>query len=812
MIKRILLLLLIPTLLFGQINNWRDKTINQLSGMVSGTTDIGSKSYWETKAYNQIHDIIARLDTIRYATDFTNIDNAVSSLVNGGPLVCPAKTYNINASSLTIPSNVELIMEKGAILNGTTAKTVTINGQLRAGIYQIFGSNVTVTLDTGVVDVVYPEWWGLSSDSTDEDAFNAMWEALPEGRKGVVRLTGDYYFSDTWRLTQDSSNDSVGTTACHIVGYGSCIWSEADTTIYIELGYLAQSELIHKIEGVRIKGDGNEGGQDDRDVGTNIGIYIRDSGSVTVYNCALRNLGIGIQVSHRGPGWQAPFCDALRILYNEIVCVESGIVFSQDDTDNPSAYINFDQSIIEGNRIYADSDDSTDACIKLGDYTLHSRCHFTKNTLWAYNQASVYYLGGAIGGSTIEVWTEGESKSIFYCSPTWYEPSVTDATDDWTPYNVTITHNSGTDSVDVLNLSNFRFIYKKTVLSEGFGGYAFRDWTHNIPPTQLKTVSVTGGFAQNADIMANFQNISDTDTLITDISGNWRSLSLVGCTVSSVTATNWTTLSFDGTNDAVTTPSFTMDGNKMIITGFIPDSAYDATTSERLWKYYLNDSNVVFLDFCNGSGAVLATIYADNGVSTDSVSTTPRFVFNANEPLAIAVVIDTVNDEFNVWVNGSQVAENDYIGNLSSSSLLGNFTFGSEWGGVSGLGAFDIGFFAVFPYIDNQQIKDISKGILNVLNGNNYGEEHFETKGTDIASASTIKLTGGNFFDITGTTGIDSINTSSPQKIGAVIYLKFDDIVTVSNGKNLKLGSDFVSVADTVLTVIRDGNNFHRVR
>jgi len=60
MIKRILLFILIPTLLFAQIADWKGKTVNQLSGMVSGTTDIGSKSYWETKAYNQIHDIINR--------------------------------------------------------------------------------------------------------------------------------------------------------------------------------------------------------------------------------------------------------------------------------------------------------------------------------------------------------------------------------------------------------------------------------------------------------------------------------------------------------------------------------------------------------------------------------------------------------------------------------------------------------------------------------------------------------------------------------------------------------------------------------
>jgi len=117
MIKRILLFTLIPTLLFSQISNWTGKTINQLSGMVSGTTDIGSKNYWEKRAYNQIHDIVNRLDLVLYASDYTSITNAFTGLSDssGGKLFIPKKTY-LSTGDLTIHNNSVIEGEGGGSL------------------------------------------------------------------------------------------------------------------------------------------------------------------------------------------------------------------------------------------------------------------------------------------------------------------------------------------------------------------------------------------------------------------------------------------------------------------------------------------------------------------------------------------------------------------------------------------------------------------------------------------------------------------------------------------------------------------------
>jgi len=52
------------------------------------------------------------------------------------------------------------------------------------------------------------------------------------------------------------------------------------------------------------------------------------------------------------------------------------------------------------------------------------------------------------------------------------------------------------------------------------------------------------------------------------------------------------------------------------------------------------------------------------------------------------------------------------------------------------------------------------------------------SKGSDIASASTLTLGDGNYFDITGTTTITAINN---KKIGFCVKLHFDSSLTLQH-------------------------------
>lgn len=71
-----------------------------------------------------------------------------------------ALTYSITAN-LSVPANISLRLEKGAILSIATGVTVSIYGYLDAGLYQIFSCSGTgaVAFAPGSQVEVYPEWW-----------------------------------------------------------------------------------------------------------------------------------------------------------------------------------------------------------------------------------------------------------------------------------------------------------------------------------------------------------------------------------------------------------------------------------------------------------------------------------------------------------------------------------------------------------------------------------------------------------------------------------------------------------------------------
>ena len=86
---------------------------------------------------------------------------------------------------------------------------------------------------------------------------------------------------------------------------------------------------------------------------------------------------------------------------------------------------------------------------------------------------------------------------------------------------------------------------------------------------------------------------------------------------------------------------------------------------------------------------------------------------------------------------------------------------------------------------------------------------HKFAKGADVASASTIILgEDGNFFDITGTTTITSITI---KQAGTVVFLQFDGILTLTDGSNLKLDSNFVTAAESTICLVSDGTNWWEI-
>ena len=93
---------------------------------------------------------------------YSALVSALSTIASAGNPPCtlhaPPGTYSITAN-LTIPANVVMKPENGAIFAVSSGQVLTINGSLDAGPFQIFTGAGSVVL-SGPIPCAYPEWWG----------------------------------------------------------------------------------------------------------------------------------------------------------------------------------------------------------------------------------------------------------------------------------------------------------------------------------------------------------------------------------------------------------------------------------------------------------------------------------------------------------------------------------------------------------------------------------------------------------------------------------------------------------------------------
>lgn len=100
------------------------------------------------------------------------------------------------SNDVTVPAGVTLKFQQGSLISVANTKTLTINGPIDAGMYQVFAGAGLVSFGVGVSDYVLPQWWGaVGDDSTDcSAAFNAaMLAAQTIGNvfvpSGIYRLS-----------------------------------------------------------------------------------------------------------------------------------------------------------------------------------------------------------------------------------------------------------------------------------------------------------------------------------------------------------------------------------------------------------------------------------------------------------------------------------------------------------------------------------------------------------------------------------------------------------------------------------------------
>lgn len=145
---------------------------------------------------NKIGMVVDILNVYGSGTAYTDatLSAAISHIgSNKAFLALTPGTWTIS-NNVTIPVNLPLIVPAGAIISADSGKTLTINGDVKAGKYQIFSGSGTIA-GLGSLELVFPEWWGAVRDGSTLDT-TAINSALAIGggiyfTKGTYLAAGD---------------------------------------------------------------------------------------------------------------------------------------------------------------------------------------------------------------------------------------------------------------------------------------------------------------------------------------------------------------------------------------------------------------------------------------------------------------------------------------------------------------------------------------------------------------------------------------------------------------------------------------------
>lgn len=102
------------------------------------------------------------------------------------------------SSDIEIPANIKLNLEKGATIDVTEGKVLTIHGLIEATVTHVFTGAGEIVFDTDYLQTVYPQWWGAKGDGLTEDTV-AVQTAINSftGKGGEIIFPDGIYVVDS---------------------------------------------------------------------------------------------------------------------------------------------------------------------------------------------------------------------------------------------------------------------------------------------------------------------------------------------------------------------------------------------------------------------------------------------------------------------------------------------------------------------------------------------------------------------------------------------------------------------------------------
>lgn len=191
----------------------------------------------------------------------------------------------------------------------------------------------------------------------------------------------------------------------------------------------------------------------------------------------------------------------------------------------------------------------------------------------------------------------------------------------------------------------------------------------------------------------------------------------------------------------------------------------------------------ILIDGTNTNGVVAANTVKGNGADGIRLENSTQIAINGN--LCAANLSDGIqlSNSSECSVTGNNCKDNATPFNESGTSN-NNFISGNDFVGNTS---------------DNLALI----GSTTILRNN-------DNSGTNLlASAATITLPKyTDYIVITGTTNITSITASWARR---VVTLRFDDVLTVTDGSNLILAGNFVTSFNDTLTLVCDGTSWYEI-
>jgi hypothetical protein len=301
---------------------------------------------WGTLIYN-VKDTAYGAKGDGVTADTTAIAVAITAAaISGGIVMFPPGTY-ITANQ-TVPSNVTLWFANGAKLSINTGATVTINGAIDAGIYQIFAGLGTV-VGNGQINGI-PQWFGAIGNGTFDDGpaiqkcLNSFYRInFPSAtyRSGVIITIPDFRylfgngssFSTLNGITQlfyvpaavgdiHFEKMSIVGTSPDFVAFqleGARVWLNECTTFNV-LTAIVSRNALHFISDCYLRG-------------TN-GVIFETSAEVrSLYDSVISVVGGNGVTVNGGAGLRINNCDIMGGNYNIMVNPTSGVVSSLNISD-----------------------------------------------------------------------------------------------------------------------------------------------------------------------------------------------------------------------------------------------------------------------------------------------------------------------------------------------------------------------------------------------------------------------------------------------------------------------------------------------